>query len=213
MKINKIQNQRNKLFSKGKLFLQTLLSVSTVLVASNLPAQALNFKFTYGSDVSYEQMLGFEMAGKYWSSHLTDDVTVNIFIESTSMLPENVIGGALPGMTQFQHHRDFRSAFAGDITSTADENALNSINTDKNGNKYSIMADGTVFENMKEINVTRASAKALGKISGDDTGLDGYILISDLSNLTAQLSWNQNYQSDTVAEGTLDLFSMGLYTN
>lgn len=98
IKINKIQNHKNKLLSKGKLFLQTLLSVSTVLVASNLPAQALNFKFTYGSDVSYEQMLGFEMAGKYWSNHLTDDVTLDIFIDSSNSLPENVIGGALPGI-------------------------------------------------------------------------------------------------------------------
>ena len=43
-------------------------------------------------------MLGFEMAGKYWSNHLTDDVTLDIFIDSSNSLPENVIGGALPGI-------------------------------------------------------------------------------------------------------------------
>jgi len=204
-------NHGNNYFSKGKLFLQTFFSVSIGLIATNLPAQALKFNFSYAPGTSYEQMLGFEMAGQYWSSHLTDDVTLNIFVESTSMLPENVIGGALPGMTQFQHHKDFRRAFEADITSTADANAFNSFNTDKDGNKYSIMADGTVFENMKEVNVTRASAKALGKISGDDAGLDGYILISDLSNLTRELSWHQNNQSDNVAEGTLDLFSMAVH--
>ncbi len=209
MKNNKSRNSKNKL-SQGRLLLQSLLSLSTVLVAT-LPAQALNFNFTYAPQTSYEQMLGFEMAGKYWSNYLTDDVTVNVFVETTSMLPENVIGGALPGMAQFKHHRDFRSAFEGDITSTADADAFNSFNTDTNGNKYSIMADGTVFANMKEVNVTRASAKALGKISGDDQGLDGYILISDLSNITGQLSWNQNYQSDNIAGGTLDLFSMAVH--
>lgn len=211
MKINKYRNWGNKFFSTGKFILQSLLSVSTALIATNLPAQALKFNFSYAPGTSYEQMLGFEMAGNYWSSYLTDDVTLNIFVESTSMLPENVIGGALPGMTQFKHHKDFRSAFGNDITSTADADAFNSFNTDKNGHKYSIMADGNVFKDMKEVNVTRASAKALGKISGDDTGLDGYILISDLSNLTKELSWHQNNQSDNIAKGTLDLFSMAVH--
>jgi len=211
MKTKEIRNCKNQLFSQGKLLLQTLLSVSVALVASNLPAKALNFNFSYAPGTTYEQMVGFEMAGNYWSNHLTDDVTLNIFVESTSMLPENVIGGALPGMYQSKKHEEFRSYFQNDITSTTDANAFNSFNTDKDGKKYNVMVDGKEAKDMKELNLTRSSAKALGMISGDDEGLDGYILISDLSNLTGQLSWNNNYQSNTVANGTLDLFSMAVH--
>ncbi|MGB3640548.1 MAG: NF038122 family metalloprotease [Rivularia sp. (in: cyanobacteria)] len=211
MKLNKPIKGQKKLFSQGKLILQTLLSISVGLIATNLPAQALKFNFSYAPGTTYDQMLGFEMAGKYWSNHLTDDVTLNIFVESTSMLPENVIGGALPGMVQSTKHEEFRSYFQNDITSTTDANAFNSFNTDKDGKKYNIMVDGEEAKDMKELNLTRASAKSLGMISGDDEGLDGYILISDLSNITKQLSWNQNYQSDTVSNGTLDLFSMAVH--
>ncbi len=213
MKINQSINCRNKFFSTGKFILQSLLSVSTLLITT-LPAQALNFNFSYAPGVSHEQMLGFEMAGKYWSNYLTDDVTVNVFVESTNMLPENVIGGALPGMTQYKQYQHFRSDFHKDITSNTDRKAFDSFNVDRHGSTYSLMVDGKEFEYISEVSLTRASAKALGKISKNDRDyqdLDGYILISDLSNLTKKVSWNQNYQSNTVAKGTLDLFSMAVH--
>lgn len=209
MKNNKSRNFKNNL-SQGRLLLQSLLSASTVLVAT-LPAQALNFNFTYAPGTTEAQMVGFEMAGKYWSNYLTDDVTLNIFVESTSMLPENVIGGALPGMVQSKKHEEFRSYFQNDMTSATDTDAFNSFNSDKDGKKYNIMVDGKEAKDMKELNLTRASAKALGMISKDDRGLDAYILISDLTNLTKKISWNQNYQSDTVSNSTLDLFSMAVH--
>lgn len=77
MKLNQLINPKNKLFPKAKLLLQTLLSVSTALVATSLPAKALNFNFSYAPGTTEEQMIGFEMAGNYWSNYLKDDVTVN----------------------------------------------------------------------------------------------------------------------------------------
>lgn len=211
MKINTSKICKNKLFSTSKLILQSLLSVSTVLVATSLPAQALKFNFTYGSDVSYEQMLSFEMAGEYWKTHLKDDVTLNMFIDSTDALPENVIGGALPGMYQSKKHEKFRGYFQKDITSNTDNSAFNSFNTDKDGKKFNFMMDGKEAKDMKELSLTRASAKALGMISEDDEGLDGFILISDLSNIKGKISWNQNYHSNTVSDDTLDLFSVAVH--
>ena len=164
MKINKSINCRNKFFSTGKFILQSLLSVSTALITT-LPAQALNFNFTYAPGTTYEQMVGFEMAGKYWSNYLTDDVTLNVFVESTSMLPENVIGGALPGMTQYKQYQHFRSDFHKDITSNTDRKAFDGFNVDRHGSTYSLMVDGKEFEYISEVSLTRASAKALGKIS------------------------------------------------
>ncbi|MGB6296046.1 MAG: NF038122 family metalloprotease [Rivularia sp. (in: cyanobacteria)] len=209
--INKSKNLKSKSLSKAKLFLQTIISVSTALIATNLPAQALNFNFSYAPGTTEEQMIGFEMAGNYWSNYLTDDVTVNIFVESTSMLPENVIGGALPGMTQYKQYQHFRNDFLEDITSDTDRKALDGFNKDQHGSTYSLMVDGNEFEYMSEVSVTRASAKALGMRLDSEQDLDGYILFSDLSNLTQNVSWNHNYQSSTVAQGTLDLFSMAVH--
>ncbi len=56
------------------------------------------FNFTYAPGTSLEQMIGFEMAGEFWSQQLADNVSINIFVEMTDYLPENVIGGALPGI-------------------------------------------------------------------------------------------------------------------
>ena len=76
------------------------------LIGGKLPAKAANFNFNFAPGSSLEQMLSFEMAGLYWSNHLADDVTINLFIETTDQLPENVIGGALPGLKskeKFEH--------------------------------------------------------------------------------------------------------------
>ena len=74
-------------------------AISFLALIGRAPAvQAANFNFTYAPGTSLEQMLGFEMAGMYWSNYLDDDVTINLFIETTDQLPENVIGGALPGL-------------------------------------------------------------------------------------------------------------------
>lgn len=209
--INKSKSFKSKSLSKAKLILQTIISVSTALIATNLPAKALNFNFSYAPGTTEEQMLGFEMAGKYWSSYLTDDVTVNIFVESTSMLPENVIGGALPGMTQYKQYQHFGKDFRKDITSNTDRKAFDSFKKNRHGSTYSLMVDGKEFEYMSEVSVTRASAKALGMKLENEQDLDGYILFSDLSNLTRNVSWNHNYQSSKVAQGTLDLFSMAVH--
>lgn len=211
MKTNKSINCGNKLFSTSKFILQTLLSIGTALVATNLPAKAINFNFSYAPGTTYEQMVGFEMAGKYWSNYLTDDVTVNIFVESTSMLPENVIGGALPGMTQYKQYQLFRNDFHKDITSNTDRKAFDNFNVDSHGSTYSLMVDDKEFDYVSEVSLTRASAKALGLKLENEQDLDGYILFSDLSNLTHNVSWNHNYTSNSVAQGTLDLFSMAVH--
>lgn len=45
------------------------------------------FNFTYAPGVSLDQMIGIEMAGEFWSQHLADDVSINIFVEMTDYLP------------------------------------------------------------------------------------------------------------------------------
>jgi PEP-CTERM motif len=182
-------------------------------------AQALQFNFTYAPGTTLDQMLGYEMAGKYWSNYLSDDVTLNIFIEPTNMLPTNVIGGSIPGVTN-ESFSQVKAKLKQDITSATDRLAV-----DKMYSKlFGFDALTTTYiaglgitnstNNINKINLTRANAKALGMINSKDSGYDAYILVSNLGNLTKPLSWNYfsgTNSSNTIPTGTLDFFSVAVH--
>ncbi|MCJ8278589.1 MAG: NF038122 family metalloprotease [Rivularia sp. ALOHA_DT_140] len=191
---------------------------------TNLDETKLKFDFTYDSKVTDDQILGFEMASKFWSNYIMDDVTLKIHIKSADDLPENVIGGALPGMKSFDysqvrthlkqdmnklgntedpHH--LSSLFSGDF------DAVNSLNIGSTGEDYHVMVNGEEITGVNQVNMTRANAKALGLISGEDTNLDGLIVISSLNNLTGNTSWNYNLNQRDVPENQLDFLSMAVH--
>jgi hypothetical protein len=219
----------NRLKSLPLLGLFTPLTLAASIAVNNTSAQALQFNFTYAPGTNLNQMLGYEMAGRYWSNHLSDNVTVNIFIEPTNMLPSNVIGGAIPGVTS-QNFSTVYQKLQTDITSSSDRAAVDNIYQKCNVSWQSqctgyqaltsnyAYVDGQVYidyqSNINKINLTRANAKALGIISANDTGYDGYILVSNLGNLTRPLSWNyfsSNNSSNTIPTGTLDFFSVAVH--
>ena len=49
---------------------------------------------TYAEGTSLNQILAFETAGAIWSAYLEDQATINIHVEVTDQLDDNVIGGA-----------------------------------------------------------------------------------------------------------------------
>ncbi|MCG8367167.1 MAG: NF038122 family metalloprotease [Pseudanabaenales cyanobacterium] len=185
-------------------------------LGSKLPAQAANFNFTYAPGTSLEQMLGFEMAGMYWANYLADDVTINLFIETTDLLPENVIGGALPGLeTGYKVKRFYKKKeyLANDITSHDDQIAFEHIQT-KNGRGFYALLNKRnptreKVKSIRKINVTRANAKALGMLDGDDPGLDGYILMRNLTDMP--VGWNYDILDADVPDDSLDFFSVALH--
>ena len=83
------------------------------------------FDFSFAPGTTEQQILGFEMAGEIWSQYLTDDVTINIYVEVTDQLPENVIGGALPGMKKDIKYEAVWNQMAEDISTTDDLIAFN----------------------------------------------------------------------------------------
>ncbi len=184
------------------------------ILASTAPAKALDFNFTYAPGTTIDQMIGYEMAGKYWSNYLADDVTLNIFIESTNMLPKNVIGGALPGITT-QNFQQFRQSLGDDITSNNDQLAYDNYGKSKEfstiARKNNDKNDFAEIKGIKDINLTRANAKALGLINAKDKGLDAYILVSDLSQISRNISWDYYSPDDIVDKGSLDFFSVALH--
>ncbi|HHP7232342.1 MAG TPA: NF038122 family metalloprotease [Xenococcaceae cyanobacterium] len=178
------------------------------------------FNFTYAPGVSPEQMLGFEMAGELWSQHLADNVTINIFVEMTDYLPENVIGSALPGIEDNVRYKDYRRKLNQDITSEVDTliNRNQQDETEKFTAYFSSQYDideGYKVDNNERIKMTRANAKALDLINPHDTGLDGYILMRDLDGFDDgdlnDIRWSYDYSSDIIDSNSLDFLSVAIH--
>ena len=188
----------------------------TALIGEVFPAQAANFNFTYAPGTSFEQMLGFELAGMVWSNYLADDVTINLLIETTDLLPDNVIGGALSGLETGYKFRKFykkNNYLANDITSLTDQIAVDHIQTKEGKGFYALVnkrnPNKQKVKSINQINLTRANAKALGIIGGDDSGLDGYILMRDLTDLS--VGWNYDAIEPNIPADTLDFLSVALH--
>lgn len=177
----------------------------------------INFSFQTGMPLEY--MAVFEAAGRVWSSYLTDDVTINIHVDISDSLPENVIGGALPAFVE-KDFGSFNKYFERDISSWNDQTAFDTGLYD--GQKFQATVDGFRLGHLRELTMTTANAKTLGKLGEEERentqALDGYILISDLSNLNVhqdRTTRNNVTWSTAIASGpgsqSLDLFSVALH--
>lgn len=196
---------------------------------------ATQFDFTYAPGVSLDQMIGFEMAGEFWSQHLGDNISINIFVEITDKLPENVLGGALPAMEAAQSYRSFRDHLKMDMLSGEDLVAVANLpgSTEFASIVNSATASGNIDYSEKylkynnsQLNLTRANSKAVGLLNdpnseliNGESRLDGYILLSDLSNLSVNqdndlnndLQWHYDFDSSIIPENTLDFLSVALH--
>ncbi len=169
----------------------------------------VDFNFSFAPGITDEQILGFEMAGQIWSHYLRDDATINIHVETTNQLPENVIGGALPGMKKNVHYEKLWKEMSEDITSSDDLTAFNNrISADK---EFTGLVNGQEITKVKDLKLTNANAKALDLIDGDSDKLDGYILMSDLSG-QSNVQWDYNsLRNENIAADSLDFLSVALH--
>lgn len=188
-----------------KLVMLLTLTTGAVISSSNL-AQAANINLSYGPGTSLEQMIGLEMAGSIWSKSLADSVTVNIHVETTDLLPKNVIGGTLPGIQANQSYETWRSKLRNDRTSTDDNVAFRNLQSDE---EFTALVNGKTIDENEQLNMTRANAKALGMRDSNNNTLDGFILISNLSN--ESIRWNYDFLNNTVPSNTVDFLSVGIH--
>ena len=165
------------------------------------------FDFTYAPGTSQEQIVGFEMAGQIWSSHLADDVTVRIYVESTDELPEDVVGAALPGKKKKLDLNNLGKELTNDVSSSDDSSAL--LNVPSDGNEFSVFVDGRELNKTKDFKFTNANAKALGILNDDRNKLDGYILVNDLTGQSST-GWDYDALRSGGAEG-IDFLSVALH--
>ena len=174
----------------------------------------VNFNFSFDPGTTLQQMVGFETAGRIWSSYLTDPITVNLQVGVSSSLGSNIIGGALPGMNASQNYSSFTSALKADATSTDDQTALTQFFGSTFSATYQVTLSGTAAQMVgisNSLNLTRADAKALGlPVNGGPNGLDGYILFGSLAG--APVQWNYDYARSTPAPtNSLDFLSTALH--
>lgn len=161
--------------------------------------------FSFAPGTTLQQMISFETAGRLWSSHLTDNATINIHVEPSSILPVGVAGGALLGIQPDQAYSTWRNRLAADRKTTDDQTAHQ--NLPRNLTAFTASIDG-VPQTSSTLNLSRANAKALGMRNAQNGALDGYILMNNqLSNLG--LSWN--YNLGTQPSNTVDFFSVAVH--
>lgn len=183
----------------------------------------VKFNFSYGSGITIEQRIGFEMAAVIWGCYITDVDEINLQIGAVNNLNEgSAVGGAVPILHE-QTYGVFREYYQQDTTPSedearsVDEQANDSLQT---GNTVDLMVDGELLDGNTEILLTSAQAKALGMDEAfdlghgttwnrdlvDDAALDGYIVINN------DFDWNYDFaRTGEAAEGTLDFLSMALH--
>ncbi len=172
----------------------------------------MKINFIYDSNVSREQMIGYEIAALVWGQLVTDEIKVNIFAKSTDSLESNVIGGAIPEFHE-QHYALFQQYYEADITSEEDQLAYDAL---QQGNTIDFLLNGELISGNTKLKLTTALAKALGMTEA--ISLERYVLdeSEDLLDGTIAMNqdftWDFNYLRDSEApENTLDFLSVALH--
>ncbi|MEM6255829.1 MAG: NF038122 family metalloprotease [Cyanobacteria bacterium P01_D01_bin.156] len=186
---------------------------SSFCLVVQAPSQALQFNFSYEEGTPYEQMLGFKVAGDWWSSYITDDVTVNIHVGTSNNLPKNVVGSALPGMHAFDYFGSYRYRLEQDVSSDLDQSAVSvglpGHRNAQGGGYYKGQLEGAT-KNAHRISLTKANAKAVGLPGSNSTGLDGMIMMSDLNN--SRYRWNYDFdRSGNIDNKSVDFLSVAVH--
>ena len=191
--------------------------------------QGTQFDFSFAPGTTQQQMIGFEMAGELWSQYLNDDVVVNIHVQMTNTLPDNVIGGALPGLKKGVEYKKVWKALEEDRDTsywweknTNDEIALDSLSKT---NEFSALVGGTKTNKLKYMKLTNANLKALEplkdqqklfekeieKLDRGKNDLDGFILMSDL-NKQNNAKWNyDSARKGDIRSNELDFLSVAVH--
>lgn len=155
---------------KNRLSLRlSTLALSLGLATLAPSAQALNFVFTdvsIGGAMSAEQLAAFQTAANYWSSKLTDNVTIYINIAFND-LPTNVLGSTNSNFTT-SSYSSIRSHLTSDAKSALDLSAVSHLQSGSALSFYATQGDlSSRFDNDGSTNnrllgLTTANAKAMG---------------------------------------------------
>lgn len=154
---------------------------------SPVTAAAVEFNFRPEAGTAPEAILGFQAAGELWADLYHDDITINIDIGFRELGPR------ILGQTSSERHTAgygaVRTALVNDAISNEDQAAVPNLtagpalaillnrtsNSPHGAGSATTFLDNDGDANNGTIWMTRANAKALGLIAGDDPGTDASI--------------------------------------
>ncbi len=185
-----------------RLLISTL-ATGTMALGFQQNAQALTFNFNFTEDTPAIYVTRVNQIGDVWSNYIHDDVTVNINVE-VGALPSGYLGGARPSMVKV-NYADVVQQLELDRLSDQDQSAVANLPTYQSSvGEISIArtinqtsdATGLVHTDTSATNLwlTRANAKALGIVSGNDTTVDAVIRLSD------QVAWDFDPRNDIMSD-------------
>ena len=175
-------------------FKPALLSAALGLAGLAPSAQAVDFVFTdvsVNGPMSAAQLGAFQAAANYWSSKLTDNVTVYINI-AFDPLPQYVLGGTSSTFVSTSYS-NIRSALTADAKSSIDAAAVANLQAGPAMSFYATQGDlSSRFDNDGSANntklgLTTANAKAMGFSVG-----------TDVANPDANITFATGYAADFV---------------
>lgn len=151
-----------------QLFQRPLLAAALSLAFLTPTAHALNFVLTDVSQggMSAQQLSAFQTAANYWSSKLSDPVTVYLSIGFNNLDP--YVLGSTGSEFVSTSYSNVRSALLNDATSSLDNTATSHLQSGSALSFYASQGDGSVrFDhdgstNNTLLGLTSANAKAMG---------------------------------------------------
>lgn len=174
-----------------------------------------NLNNTGGAGIGTNARTGFQAAADYYSSLLSDNVTINLDIGFTTLDP-GILGSA-SSTKGFIGYDGFRSAIAADATSGSDASFSAGL---PSGSNFSVYINGTADNpngagssspyvdndggtNNSTVWMNTANAKALGLLVDDGTP-DATISFSD------QFTWDYD-ASDGITAGSFDFVGVAIH--
>lgn len=188
--------------------LASSLAIAAVVTVST-PAFALTINLSDTGNVAANN--GFRKAADIWESVFKDDVTVNI-ASGFAALGQNIIGQAGSAYIGTDY-AIMKAALSADATSAADAVMVAGLPA---GDSYSKLINGTwqsanlyggqsyTQTDVQSLQMTRANAKAMGLIAGNDTAIDGEITFSSNFNFDFD-------SSDGISAGSMDFIGVALH--
>jgi hypothetical protein len=190
--------------------LSKCLAALAVSAAMAPAAHALNFVFTNtgSTPMTAQQMAALQAAGNYWSSKLSDPVTIYLGVSFDS-LGSGVLGQA-SSLLYVKSYADVRNLLSADKTTAADTTAVASLQAGNALSFWSTQGNGSArFDNDGSANnagllVSAANLKALGvKVNTTADAPDAHLSFSkDLAFSYSRVGGTPGGQHDfiTVAE-------------
>jgi hypothetical protein len=143
-------------------------------------AHALDIQFTNAGSVSAEMMAGFEAAGAYFESLLTDNVTVRINVETSTSMSSGVIAQTSTARVNYGY-ATVTGALTANRTSAIDNSSVAHL---QSGPSFAMVTnlgsptrvlDNNGSTNNSNILMTTANAKALGLYADNPAIVDAGI--------------------------------------